>query len=265
MIQKTIADPNGKIVYWVSKTIDFKKDTLFFLHGLTADHTMFENQFPYFKRDYNLIAWDAPAHGESRPYHDFNFENVTNGMKQIMEECGFSQVIFIGQSMGGFFAQAFILRYAKKVKAFISIGSTPYGNYYSKMDKWWLRQVEWMANLLPENFMKQSMIKQTAFTQKGRANMATMIGGYRKKELSRLMGTGYKSFPQDNKPFKIPCPALLLVGEKDRIGKVKYYNREWAKRTGYELIWIPDAAHNANVDNPRAVNNHINNFIVNIK
>lgn len=64
MQERQIKNPNGSIVYWKSDIFDVSRTTLFFLHGLTADHTMFEQQFPTFQDDYNIIAWDAPVHGK---------------------------------------------------------------------------------------------------------------------------------------------------------------------------------------------------------
>lgn len=183
MHRKQIDNINGNIAYWVSDNFDNTKETMFFLHGLTADHTMFEQQFPFFEKNFNLIAWDAPAHGQSRPYNDFNFENAAKGMKQILDECVVSKVILIGQSMGGFIAQAFICRHPDMVKAFIAIDSTPYGDYYSKSDIWWLRQIECMSKLFPNKLLKSSMAKQNAFSKIGRENMISMINGYSKAEL----------------------------------------------------------------------------------
>lgn len=265
MQKRKIRDSIGQIVYWTSDVFDLSRDTLFFLHGLTADHTMFEQQFAAFAESCNIIAWDAPAHGESRPYPEFTYENAANGMKKILDECGVAAVILIGQSMGGFLSQAFICRYPERVKGFAAIDSTPYGDYYSKTDMWWLKQIEWMAKLFPEKLLKSAMAKQNAITQTGRSNMAAMIDGYRKAELCHLMGIGYAGFLKDNRVCEIPCPVLLLVGEKDRTGKVRAYNREWAKRTGYPLIWIPNAAHNSNVDNPAAVNEKVMRFVKNLK
>lgn len=265
MLMRKIEDPVGHIAYWRSDIFDLSKDTLFFLHGLTADHTMFERQFSAFEADYNIIAWDAPAHGESRPYPEFTYENAANGIKRILDECGVASVILIGQSMGGFISQAFICRYPETAKGFVSIDSTPYGDYYSRSDIWWLRQIEWMSKLFPEKMLKSAMAKQNAVTEAGRANMAAMTDGYGKNELCHLMGIGYAGFLNDNRECEIPCPVLLAVGEKDRTGKVKAYNREWAKRTGYPLIWVPNAAHNSNVDNPAAVNEIITDFIKGLK
>ena len=264
MQKAKIYDSIGNIAYWRSDVLDLSRDTLFFLHGLTGDHTMFEQQFSTFEEHYNIIAWDAPAHGESRPYSDFTYENAANGLKKILDECGIHMVVLIGQSMGGFIAQAFICRYPEMVKGFVAIDSTPYGDYYSKSDIWWLRQIEWMSKLFPTKLLKSSMAKQNAVTEAGQSNMATMIKGYDKAELCHLMGIGYAGFLDDNRECHISCPVLLIVGEKDSTGKVRAYNREWAKRTGFPLIWIPNSAHNSNVDNPAVVNGKILGFVENL-
>ena len=48
------------------------------MHGLTASHKLFVNQVDYFEKEYNVIVWDAPAHGMSRPYNNFSYEKAAN-------------------------------------------------------------------------------------------------------------------------------------------------------------------------------------------
>lgn len=108
--------------YWISDCWEEQRNTLFFLHGLTADHTMFEKQVEYFEKDFNLILWDAPEHGKSRPYTQFSYPNAVEDLKLILEENSVREVVMIGQSLGGYFAQTFILRYPEMVKGFIGIG-----------------------------------------------------------------------------------------------------------------------------------------------
>lgn len=57
------------------------------------------------------------------------------------------------------------------------------------------------------------------------------------------------------------CPVLLVVGENDRSGKVTSYCRRWSEEEGHELIFLPDAAHNSNVDNPAAFNETLQTFL----
>ena len=76
--------------------------------------------------------------------------------------------------MGGYIAQSFISRYPEIVIGFVSIDSTPFGNYYSKSDIWWLKQIEWMCKPFSEKMLKVSMAKQNAVTKAGRDNMLEM-------------------------------------------------------------------------------------------
>lgn len=263
MKQSFIKDENGTVYYWNTE-INPRKKTLFFLHGLTANHTMFEKQVDFFKDTYNVIVWDAPAHGKSRPYNNFTYGNVAAVLLQILNELQIKEIILIGQSMGGYIAQSFIARYPEKVTGFVSIDSTPFGNYYSKSDIWWLKQIEWMCKPFWEKLLKVSVAKQNAVTKAGRENMLEMVSDYEKEELCHLMGIGYAGFLDDNRELQLSCPALILVGEKDNTGKVKQYNKEWSKRTGIKMTWIPNAAHNSNVDNPEFVNRCMEEFLESI-
>ena len=251
----------GNVFYWRSDNWDISKETLFFLHGLTADHSMFDMQLPAFEKEYNLLTWDTPAHGKSRPFAEFDFADTSDYIKSILNKNAVEQVVLIGQSLGGYLAQSFIKRYPDRVKGFVSIDSTPYGSgYYSGFDIWILNQVEWMAHLYPLRWMKKAMARQVSETRQAYNNMMQMLSPYGKNELCHLMGLGYAGFLDDNCDLKIPCPVLLILGEKDKTGKVAQYNKAWARQTGYPLEIIKDAAHNANVDKPDEINALIRGF-----
>lgn len=120
----------------------------------------------FFEEDYNVIVWDAPGHGKSRPREDFSFSNAVEDMKQILDDMGIKKVVMIRQSLGGYYIQSFLQRYPDYTTAFIGIGTTPYGEaYYSKMDKWLLRQIEWMAQLYPFSILREAMARQVATTE----------------------------------------------------------------------------------------------------
>ena len=66
MTEKTMQVRQGAIHYWMEFSHP-GKPTLVFLPGLTADHRLFDRQMPYFAEGYNVLTWDAPGHGASRP------------------------------------------------------------------------------------------------------------------------------------------------------------------------------------------------------
>ena len=91
--------------------------------------------------------------------------------------------------------------------------------------------------------------------------MRTILAAYPKRELCHLMGIGFGGFLSYNSDVVVPCRTLLLLGELDRTGKVRGYNEAWHERTGYPLVVVKGAAHNANADQPEFVNAQIEAFV----
>ncbi len=261
-MEKVLVTESGNVHYWISDVIDRERATIFFLHGLTASHHLFDRQVEFFGDRYNVIAWDAPAHGASRPFSDFTYEKAANAARDILQENQIQQAVFVGQSLGGYITQSVIKRFPEIVSAFVSVDSTPFGEeYYSKSDKWWLRQIEWMSLLYPDKALRKGIAGQCTVTKRAYDNMLGMLSGYEKKELCHLMSIGYAGFLEDNCDLEIKCPVLLLVGRKDKTGKVQQYNQAWARKLGTEITWIEDAAHNSNDDQPEQVNLAIERFL----
>ena len=261
--EKTVSSSHGTTYYW---TNDIDSDiSLVFLPGLSADHRLFEFQLDAFKDEYKVVAWDCPCHGKSRPYDKFSYLNVCNELDSILEKESVDKAVFIGQSLGGMIAQYYIDSHPSKAAGFISIGSAPFGDYYSKSDMFWLSQLEWMCKLFPDKMLRSSMAKICGLTEVSQKRMIEMLSSYTKNELCHLLYVGEAAFIPENKKVDISCKSILLLGDKDKVGKVTAYNKEWAKRTGFPLIIIQDAAHNANDDQPDKVNAVIKDFLETIE
>ena len=86
----------GRTYYWISKNDRVSARALGFLHGLTADHRMFAKQTEAFSPEYTVIAWDAPAHGKSRPYRDFTYAHLAAELSQILTAETIRKVVLIG-------------------------------------------------------------------------------------------------------------------------------------------------------------------------
>ena len=262
MTERYLTTMRGNVCYWMERNHNPGARWLIFLHGLTADHTLFDRQIDFFKERYSVLVWDAPAHGQSRPYEEFTYPNAAEDLKQIMDQEAIAQAVFVGQSMGGYVIQAFLLKYADKAEAFIGIDTCPFGlNYYSKSDCWWLRQMEWMCSCYPHKLLVRAVASGCTTTPYSYDNMLKALAPYSKKELCHLLGIGYAGFLEINQDLEISCPVLIIVGEKDRTGKVRQYCTRWHENTGYPIRWITGAAHNSNADNPQAVNAAIQEFI----
>lgn len=262
MQEKSAESARGTVYYWIDRNENKGAKCIVFTHGLTANHIMFEKQVEYFIKDYTVITWDVPLHGKSRQYSDFSYAHTAEDLNAILEAEGIEKVVLVGMSMGGYPSQEFAERYSDKVLGFAALDTTPFGlGYYSTSDQWWLKRVDKMANWYSEKTLRKSMAKSVSKTKYAYELMMKMLEPLSKAEIVEQMGISYRGFLKENKDVRFDFPVLILVGEYDKTGKVKQYCEEWAKKEGYPLRVIKDAAHFANADNPDDVNEAIEEFV----
>lgn len=262
MEHKTINGAGGVVHYWISRPAIESKDVIVFTHGLTADHTMYEKQIEYFKDTYTLITWDVPFHGLSRPYKSFSYENTARDLYKILEQENIDKVCLAGMSMGGYPSQMFAHLYPDKVKCLIGIDTTPFGTkYYSKSDLWWLKKAAPMSKWFSDKMLRKSMAKSVAVTEYSYQKMMDMLEPLSKEQIIEQMDIAYGKFAQENMDIDLKCPVLILLGDKDKTGKVKQYCMAWSEDKGYPLHIVKNAAHFSNGDNAEQVNSEIESFI----
>ena len=265
MLKKGCETPYGVIRYWICRAGE-NRPWLVFLPGLTADHRLFDGQVAELGKEYNCLVWDAPGHGTSRPFAlKFSMEDLARYLRQIFTAEGIAGPVLVGQSLGGYIAQVYMEAYPGSVSGFISIDSCPLQRrYYTGLELALLKHTKGMYLSIPWRWLLRWGAAGCAVTEYGQKLMAQMMGEYNKREYCTLADHGYRIFAQAveaGKAYAISCPVLLLCGERDRAGSAKRYNREWARRSGYPLVWVPGAGHNANTDRIDFVNGQIGEFV----
>ena len=264
MKEKRFSTPRGDICYWRGECRG--GPALVFLPGLTADHRLFEKQLSYFGTRYDVLVWDAPGHGASRPFRlDFTLMDKARWLHGILEAEGIRRPVLIGQSMGGYVSQCFLQAYPGEAAGFVSIDSAPIQRQYvTALEILLLRHMYPVYRLYPWEALKKAGAEGCATTEFGRSLMRCFLESYDREEYCRLSAHGMRILADAmaaNPPFAIDCPALLICGTEDRAGSARRYNRNWARRTGLPIRWIEGAGHNANTDRPDEVNRLIRDFV----
>ena len=238
MQHKTILTQGGIVHYWIARNKNVS-DCIVFTHGVTADHTMFEKQIPYFSDNYAIILWDVPMHGLSRPYQQFTYQDTAEILHSILQKENIEKTFLVGMSMGGYPSQHFAAMYPDMVKGFVALDTTPLGfKYYSKSDLWWLKQVAPMAKCFTANLLRKSMAWSVSESRYSYQKMLSMLKPLSKAEIIQQMRIAYEYFIVENKDVEFSFPVLILVGEKDSTGKVKAYCKEWAL-VSYTHLTLP--------------------------
>lgn len=262
MIEKRIQSIEGTVYYWTNNINCPSDRAIVFCHGLTADHTLFDQQVKYLADQYKLITWDWPLHGKSRPYQKFSFSNVNKILAAILQRENINQVILVGQSAGGYIAQSFIREYGEQVLGFIGIGTTPFGkSYYKNAELFWLKHYAAIARLYPYRYYAKAGSKAITVTEAARKSMYQSLIQLGKKDMLTATHVVYREFLKVEEEVQFNCPVLITYGAYDKTGYVKKYCNHWAEKTGYPLKVISNASHNANYDNYKEFNGLLISFV----
>ena len=182
MKEKTCQTRCGTIRYWVSVS-NPDTITLVFLPGLTADHRLFDKQIQYFESRYNVIVWDAPAHGSSWPFRfDFDLFDKAKWLNDILIREGITKPVIAGQSMGGYVGQAYAQLYPDKMTGFVSIDSAPLQrSYVTAVEIWLLKRMEPVYAHYPWKWLLKSGSEGVATSDYGR-NLLIMAASIERRE-----------------------------------------------------------------------------------
>ncbi len=268
--KKQFATEAGDIAYWVSADVDSGRPWLVFLPGLTADHRLFGKQVEHFSDKANLLLWDPPSHGQSRPFRlTWTMDDLAKWLHQILEVEGATAPVLIGQSMGGYTAQVFMDLFPGEAKGFVSIDSCSLQRrYYTAWELFLLKHTKLMYLSFPWKTLVRLGSSGNTTTEYGSRLMEAMMLDYGKREYCELAAHGFRVLADavgSGRPFDISCPALLLCGTEDRAGSAKRYNKAWTKASGIPLEWIEGAGHNSNTDRPAVVNAAIDRFVASLR
>lgn len=261
MIEKTFETSCGTIHYWIGKEAGASGVGLVFLPGLTADHRLFGKQIEYFEGRCPVLVWDAPGHAASWPFRfSFSLRDKARWLDDILVREDMRVPVIVGQSMGGYVGQMYAELFPEKLKGFISIDSAPLQRaYLTAAELWLLKRMEPVYRYYPWKWLLRQGTSGVATSEYGRELMREMMMVYNgdKERYAKLAGHGYKILAEaieDDLPYEIKCPALLICGEKDHAGSCIRYNKAWHKKTGIPIEWIKGAGHNSNTDEPELVN-----------
>lgn len=258
MIEKSIKTDRGNIYYWVNG--NNSSNAIVFLHGLTADHTIFDMQIEFFSKDYKVVTVDLPLHGKSVDYKDFSIDNAASDLAELIKNEGISKYALIGQSAGGYFAQQ-LSKIDSKAVCFIGVDTSPLGkDNYKKTDLFWVKHFRLFASFYPYNYYCKVSSKQAAITSAGRENMYNALIKLGRENMLIASDKIYNSFAT-HENVELKCPVLLVCGDSDKVGYVKKYNKLWHENKNYPIEIIPNAGHNSNYDNYGYFNEIVKDFI----
>lgn len=211
-------------------------EPILLLHGMGGTWKMWEPQWDFFSKNYQLIMVDMRGHGDSTgefPENKFTLEAMTADLPHLLDYLGIKKAHVAGVSMGGVIAQMFAYSYPDYVKSLILADAFC---ELPQTGKLVLAITVLLAKLLPVSFIN----KATYSLHKGDAAEEV----YTRQVMQRSLQFTKESFiALKTMPFpklkqhinKINVPTLIAYGDRKSYG----IDEELGARTIFNEI--PDA------------------------
>jgi 3-oxoadipate enol-lactonase len=233
---------------------------IIFTHGASWNHLQWKKQVEFFKDKFKVITWDVRGHGYSTlPDGPVNSEDFSSDLIALMDHLKLDKAILCGLSMGGHISLQTAIRYPERVKSLILIG-TPCSNTLNLYEKVFVP-----INLFSSKIISMQLsakLQAKMLSQFNRENYDYIISAFSmisKDNWIRVWDAVTRMESKHNL-HQVKCPTLLLIGDHDTLTR-RHQPYMHDRIHNSTLRTINNAHHGTNLDNPRAVNEEIMNFI----
>lgn len=228
--------------------------TILLTHGYSATSAMWAPQIAALAARYRLVLWDVRGHGASDSPEDsalYSEAACVEDMAALLDRLGADRAVIGGLSLGGYLSLAFNVAHPDRVRALMLFDTGPgYRNADARAG--WNRMALQRADALEARGLGAlgDGREVAASRHRSAAGLARAARGILTQQDARVL----ESLPG------VRVPTLVLVGAKDEafLAATDYMA---AKIPGATKVVIPEAGHAANIDQPRAFNAAVLDFL----
>jgi 3-oxoadipate enol-lactonase len=110
-----VENPDGTKTF-AEEAGNSNQETIILLHGIGADHRMWEPQLQLFAENgYHVLVPDLLGHGMSSKVSSLSLHDWENQINELLRYAGATQCTLVGVSMGGVIAQSFAANNPEKI------------------------------------------------------------------------------------------------------------------------------------------------------
>jgi len=241
---------------------------LFILHGLFGSADNWQTLGKHFAEYFTVYFIDQRNHGQSPHSSEWNYEIMSEDLKELMEDEGLDRINIIGHSMGGKTAMRFTVRYPEKVEKLVvvDIGPKKYpitnqfvidaiDQFNPEMVKSRKEADEIMSKYIEDAGVRQFLLKNLYWDDNQKLKWK-----FNYEVIKQNIAAVSEATPLPINP--ITMPALFIKGEKsDYIfnSDIKRINEIFPNAT---LVTIPGAGHWVHADQPQAFFKVVSEFLL---
>jgi pimeloyl-ACP methyl ester carboxylesterase len=226
---------------------------LLLTHGFGASRRMWQPNLEALRATRTVVTWDMRGHGESDSPDDgrlYSHELTVADMAAVLDACGFERAAVGGLSLGGFMSLDFYRAHPQRVQCLLLFDTGP-GFKKDESRQGWNDYAQRTA----ERFERDgaAALSTSAEVARDTANFTGLAHAARGM-LAQQNADVIRSLPD------VAVPTLVLVGADDTnfLAAADYMSATIPKA---EQVVIPAAGHAANIDQPRAFDAAVVDFL----
>ncbi len=246
-IPNTLPRPGCMIHYWLDGPENAPLVVL--THGATIDHHEWDATVPILTRaGYRVLTWDLRAHGLSRPA-PFDLTAAIDDLIALLDALNIPQAIFVGHSMGGNLHQELVFHHPERVRALVMVDCTWNFQKLTSLESSMLKLAVPIFKIYPYKALVDQSLAATTRDKAGQELLRRSMGTLTKDHFIQIMMATSTCLHYEP-DYHVPCPLLLIVGDKDATGNIRKAMPAWAEHDRADLIIVPNALHAPNLDDP---------------
>ena len=267
LIKKEVKIDDHKIVYLEGG----KGPTILLLHGYTGDKDNWTMFAPYLTKNYHVVIPDIPGYGDSSMIEaaSYDLSSQMSRLHKFAQALELKKFHIVGNSMGGFFAGTYAVRYPDEV---ISLGLFNAAGVKSLEKSIVMKMAEKGENPLVlkdasdlPRLMDLVFVKQPTLPYpivKVMINTSLANRKFYEKERKELFAD---LFSLEKDLPKIKAQTLILWGEQDKIIDVSSVPVFEKGLKNHKTVIIKDCGHVPMIEKPQETAAHYIDFIKGIK
>jgi len=244
--------------------VDGEGPWLLMSHSIACDLSMWDAQVAALSARFRILRYDLRGHGASEvPPGPYTLDMLAEDAHGLLAALGIEHCHWLGLSIGGIIGQVFALKHPGMLDTLV-LADTASRMPPEALPGWderiRLASASGMAGMLEPNlgrwFTAGFRAREPEIVAKiSRLVLATPVAGY--------IGCAH-AVPTINVTHRLKevrCPALVIVGELDPTSPPAMAREIHEALPGSELAVIASAAHLCNIEQPRAFNRVLGDFL----
>lgn len=233
-------------------------------HSIAADHSFFDAQAEALAERFRVLRFDARGHGRSGVGDsEVTLELLARDVAALWDALGIARSHFVGLSLGGMTGIALALMAPERVERLVIANTRTEAS--TEFTRSWdariaLAESEGMAVIaeaaIPRWFTAAFIDRNPDIVERVRAVIeACPPRGFADA------GRAIRSVALRRRLGALACPTLFIAGAEDPTCAVAEIAADQREAAGVRLVVLPAAAHISNLEQPRAFNAAVLEFL----